>query len=125
MILVECMWDDVQLCEIVFIANGMKHYRVDEELPHGVRPKVIEAIRVLLQNGLIQAGFPPALDAKEQVWKYLSLPPADTIAYIEREWDKLGHHPSLGDVIWFTATEAGAQLAQEILAAGHNNVSVN
>ncbi len=125
MILVECALDDVQLCEVIFRVNGLQHYRRDEVLPPGVRPKVIEIIRDLLQEKLIQAGFPPTIEAKEQVWTFLSLPPVETIDYIEREWDNLGHNPSLGDVIWFKATEAGKQLAQQILASQNDNTSAS
>lgn len=121
MILVECARDDVQLCEVIFRVNGLQHYRQDEVLPPGVRRKVIEIIRDLLQEKLIQAGFPPAIEAKEQIWTSLSLPPAETIDYIEQEWDHLGHNPSLGDVIWFKATDAGEQLARQILAAPNDN----
>lgn len=121
MILIECAEDDVQLCNVIFRVNGLRHYRRDEELPPGVRQKVIEIVRDLLQENLIRAGFPPSIEAKEQVWTYLSLPPAETIDYIQREWDGLGHNPSLGDVIWFTATEAGEQLAQQILASQNDN----
>ncbi len=123
MILVECALDDVQLSEVIFRVNGLQHYRRDEVLPPEVRQKVMEIIRDLLQEKLIQAGFPPAIEAKEQVWTDLSLPPAETIDYIEREWNNLGHNPSLGDVIWFKATELGEQLAQEILAVRKDNAS--
>jgi hypothetical protein len=125
MVLVECALDDVQLCEIVYRANDLQHYRRDEALPARVRQKVIEIIQDLLQEKLIRAGFPPALEANEQVWTYLSLPPTETIEYIEREWDNLGHNPSLGDIVWFRATDAGEQLAQEILSSRNDKVSAS
>jgi hypothetical protein len=121
MILIECAEDDVQLCEVIFLVNGLQHYRRDEVLPPEVRRKTLEIIRDLLQEKLIRAGFPPPIEAKEQVWTYLSLPLAETVDYIEKEWDNLGHNPSLGDVIWFKATDAGEQLVKVIHAKDNHH----
>ena len=80
-----------------------------EQLPTWVQSKTIEVIGDLLRKGLIEVGnpngptFEPISDSLEE-----------TIAFIEREWDKLGKTPNIGDLCWVRATSAGEQLAREL-----------
>jgi hypothetical protein len=42
-----------------------------------------------------------AIDKGFQPW---AVSPEEAIETIQREWDKLGHDPDLGDIAWFTVT---------------------
>ena len=110
-VLLLCADYDTGLWEIIRKVNGAsysKYHVVSTE----VRRKTIEIVRDLLQNGLIQPGSPNAPEFQAR------FPPLEgVIDFIEREWDRLGRTPNLGDIIWFTATEAGEQMAQQILTS--------
>jgi hypothetical protein len=107
-ILAECAYDDVGLWAIVWDVN-QGPYGSEARLPEWVRQKTIETIRDLLQSGLIEAGNPNG-----PKFQSVSSSVDETIAYIEREWDRLGRAPNIGDVCWFRATPAGEQLAHEL-----------
>ena len=77
--------------------------------PKWVRRKVIEVIRDLLDNQLIEAGNPNGPN-----FQPLFSTTNEIIRYIEQEWDGLGRTPNIGDVCWFRATPAGEKLDQEL-----------
>jgi len=108
-ILVECASDDVGLWEIIARVNHEGYSKFDI-LP-GVREKTLEIIRDLLSAGLVYAGF-PRNDGKN--FEISPMSPNQTMKHIESEWDKLGHMPTLGDIIWFRATPNGKKIATEI-----------
>lgn len=67
-----------------------------------LRKQTIKLIKPLLNNQLIQAG--QFSISKFEIW---SISSKATINRIEKEWDELGHEPSISDIVWFIATEKG------------------
>jgi len=85
-----------------------------DTLPEWVRPKTLEAIRYLLQSGLIEAGNFEHEDSGSYKFQPMLLPVDEVIRYIEREWDELGRTPNISDICWFIATSLGKQLANDL-----------
>lgn len=107
MILALCAEDHVGLWFV--IAHVEDFYRGDDRAL--IRAKTLGVLRELLDAGLVHAGN-PALDGNAFLsW---NLSPEETVARISREWNELGHDPSIGDIVWFTATAAGERLAVEV-----------
>ncbi|PSF35571.1 hypothetical protein C7H19_16325 [Aphanothece hegewaldii CCALA 016] len=96
-ILIECAEDYVGLWSIVWeFRNSGSETDVSE-----VRRKTIKLIEELLNDKLIEAGnF--TKDGNFEVWK---LPSTEIISQIKAEWDALGRYPSIGEIVWFVATE--------------------
>lgn len=107
-ILTECADDDVGLWSIIWRVN-QGPYASDAKLPEWVRQKTIQIVRDLLQDQLVEAGNPNG-----PKFQQLSSSVNETIAFIEREWDRLGKTPNIGDICWFRATRAGEKLAREL-----------
>ena len=103
-LLIECSDDYLGLWSIIWlIRRKLKNANSDQ-----VRRETLGIIRTLLDDGLIQAGFPTPAGGFEP-W---SLSPAETIRRIELEWDLLGREPNIGDIAWFTAADKGQEKFQ-------------
>ncbi|MFA6317359.1 MAG: hypothetical protein WC943_08065 [Elusimicrobiota bacterium] len=81
------------------------YYRGDNEAV--IRTKTLAVLGDLMRTGFIKAGKPTQDGISFVAWE---LSPKEAIARIEKEWRSLGHAPSLGDIVWFTATPAGTRL---------------
>lgn len=77
--------------------------QMKSEDPKSVRDMTIKVIAELLRQGFIKAGI-PRISGQFEEW---GLNPEQTIGRIEEEWDKLEAEPNIGDIVWFTTTEAG------------------
>jgi hypothetical protein len=84
-------------------------YRGDDT--NAIRTKTLEVVKNLLKAELISAGQ-PAQDGRSFVpWTGV----VDTaVERIRKEWDALGHEPSIGDIVWFAATPAGNRLLAQL-----------
>lgn len=100
LILTLCTEDHVGLWFI--IPHIKDFYRGDDA--KSIRARTLEVLQNLLDSGLIQAGHPTPDNAGFVAW---DISPDATIARITREWGALAHEPSIGDIVWFTATPAG------------------
>lgn len=80
---------------------------VEEELslddPDEVREETLGIVSDLLEAGLIRPGF-PTRDGGFEPW---ALSAEAALARIVRGWNELDHEPTLGDIVWFEATEKG------------------
>ncbi len=107
--LAECTDDYVGLWSLIRrIRFGLK--QLD---PQKVREITIALITELLEEGLIKAGIPKMTGALEE-WR---LSAERTVERIQDEWNKLGVEPNMGDIVWFTTTEAGDIKAKEYQSA--------
>ena len=86
---------------------------VTKESNESVRNQSITEIRYMLENGWLAIGTPIDKDGKV-VFQLFSLSVDEAIAFIEREWNKLGRLPNIGEICWFRATPKGRQLAIEL-----------
>ena len=77
------------------------------------RKKTLKLIEELLVDGLIQAG----MFTEEGDFELWNLSPVATLARTVTEWDKLESDPSIGDIVYFTATEKGQQVANTLQKA--------
>jgi len=104
-VLIETTEDDVGLWSIHW------HYRESgrETDKSNTRRETLELVKDLLEEELIQAG--QFKDGDFELW---NLSPTETIARIETEWDALQRDPTLGDIVWFIATEKGEQEAKKL-----------
>ena len=75
------------------------------------RKQTIKLIEELLSEGLVKAG---TFDEKAR-FEFWDLSVRETIARIESEWDALVRKPSIGDIVWFVATEKGKREAEKLL----------
>lgn len=100
----ECSVDYVGLWEVI----SHVEYETKQSDPQTVRETVMVLITKLLREGLIKAGAPKDTGGFV-AWQ---LSPEETVKRIHDEWNALGREPDLGDIVWFTTTEAGdAQVA--------------
>lgn len=98
-LLTECSVDYVGLWEVMaHVEYGLKHSN-----PQEVRELTMKLVGELLHEGLIKAGDPKDTGGFV-AWK---LSPEETVKRIRDEWNALGREPNLGDIVWFTTTEAG------------------
>ena len=100
-LLLECYDDHVGLWAIIWV------FREELQVADlGERRRMtMEIVRYMLGTGLVQAGFPTSDSTGFNPW---DTSPTETIARIESEWDKLGHEPNIGDIVWFTAKDEHA-----------------
>lgn len=98
-LLTESSLDYVGLWEaITHVEHALKHTN-----PQTVREVTMQLIGELLHKGLIKAGAP-----NDTGWFVAwQLSPEEAVKRIRDEWNALGHEPNLGDIVWFTTTEAG------------------
>lgn len=109
-LLAECKEDHVGLWEVVwstrFLLNreeppgGDKDHAAQED----VRRMTLRVLKELLEEGLVQAGFPAPDGRGFQPWP---MPPSEVVARVQSEWDALGREPNIGEIAWFTTTVAG------------------
>ena len=95
----ECYDDYVGLWSLI---RRIKLQTKNED-PKSVRDMTISLIAEFLRQGFIKAGI-PRISGEFEEWE---LSPEKTIERIQEEWDKLGAEPNMGDIVWFTTTEAG------------------
>ena len=105
-ILVTCSDGDVGLWEIIWKIHGGP-YASGATLPEEIRRSTIRIVGDLLSENLIQAGFPQVQRDGTVIFQPLSRSTAETVTYIEKEWDNLGRTPNIGDIVWFKVTDAG------------------
>jgi len=107
-VLLACSEDDVGLWEIIrFVEWALPAASATE-----IKEKVFETVLALLKAGLIDAGL-PVPECPTFVFKSWNLQPEEAIERIHREWDQLGHKPTLGDIVWFVSTMAGDRILAE------------
>jgi hypothetical protein len=104
-LLKECADDDVGL----WFAIAPIEDAIGEDYPLKVRTLTLEIVEDLLHDELIMAGFPIYNAEGVLVFDTWNLSVKDTIARINKEWDELGREPTLGEIVWFVATEKGIE----------------
>lgn len=111
-VLAICAHDDVGLWRIIVRVDREK--RLVMPLPKEVRQVAVEAIRVLLEMGLIEAGNPNGPT-------FAAIPgtPTAVVALIQQGLDDLEEPIGPGDVCWFRATPAGKELAHDLDLKGY------
>jgi hypothetical protein len=77
-----------------------------EKEPIEIRRKTLETIKSLLEEELIQ----PGMFNQAGVFELWNLIPKRALERIESEWDALGREPTLGEIVWFVATEKGEEM---------------
>jgi len=110
LLLILCSEDDVGL----WFAMTPVEDDFEEATPSEIREKTLEVIFDLLEAGLIKAGVPEYDDKGKLYFKTWPLTANETIKRINIEWDNLGHEPMIGEIVWFTSTEKGDDLASII-----------
>ncbi len=98
-LLTECRVDYVGLWEVI----SHVEYETGQSDRRMVREIAMALIAQLLQEGLIKAGAPNDTGGFIE-WE---LSPEEAVRRINDEWTALGREPNLGDIVWFTSTEAG------------------
>jgi hypothetical protein len=77
--------------------------RVKDATPENLRSQVRETTLTILSNlfsnHLIQAG---TFTTEGDFVKW-NISPEEVLERIKHEWQRLGHEPDIGDVVWFTA----------------------
>ena len=68
-----------------------------------IRATCLKILSDLLDGGYISAGI-PTRDGCFDCW---DMSVAQTMDRIKREWEQLGRKPSIGDIVWFSATLGG------------------
>lgn len=71
----------------------------------GGRSSVVEGTLSLIRRLLVEGDVVAGQFHRNEFHEW-GMPVEDIIAKIEREWAQLGHEPTGGDVVWFTASEA-------------------
>lgn len=95
----ECQQDHVGLWEIL---NAVQFDLGSKDLGE-TRAMTLRLIRSLLQVRGMQVGR-PAPDGRHFVaW---NLSPEQAVSRIEREWVAMGREPGIGEVAWFTSSDA-------------------
>lgn len=90
--------DYLGLWEVVTIAR--------EHEPHIQRKDILGSLEFLLLKELIEAGWPGDGEFLRRGGTAEFI-----IQWIAREWQKLGHDPQMGEVIWFNNTAKGDSVA--------------
>ncbi len=92
-----------------------------EKNAESVKQKVLGLILYLLKNKFIIAGV-PSRDGRFVRWEGDAM---DIIHTIKSEWDKLGHKPDIGDIVWFTSTKAGEEELKRLQKIAETKREVN
>jgi hypothetical protein len=83
-----------------------------EEDPRLVSPPAaLRVLKPLLEEGLIQAGFPTSDSRSFEPWR---MPVEMILERILLEWKILGREPTVGEVVWFTTTNKGNSLEENL-----------
>jgi hypothetical protein len=93
------------------ITSIITNFNYSDVLPNWVRQETIRTIRELMEMGVIEAGV---IDPDNDKFKPFNFTVAETIAFIEQEWDKLDKAPTIGDICWLSATDLGEKIAREL-----------
>jgi hypothetical protein len=77
--------------------------QVRRAYPHGcpeeIRKTTLALIKLLLQVGSVEAGFPTEDGRGFVSW---DIEPYGVVTRIGAEWKKLGKEPTIGEIAWFT-----------------------
>lgn len=79
-----------------------------------VRAITLSLVADLLRSGLWQAGYPAPNGSDFEAW---TVSPGEILARIEGEWRLLERQPTIGEIVWFTTTEAGDRAARMLRSA--------
>lgn len=105
-LLIECAEDYVGLWSVI---NEVGSFLKETDALN-VREKTLAILTELLEAELIQAGFPTPDSRGFEQWRISA---KDVIDRIGRAWDALGREPNIGEIVWFTSTEAGDRKLRE------------
>jgi hypothetical protein len=97
----ECHEDVVGLWSVVWDV----HHRMPKASERERRDIALRIISDLLTTNQIWAGHPTG-DGRGFI--YWDVGPTDAMKRINDEWDRLGHEPNVGEVVWFTAKQKQA-----------------
>ncbi len=107
-ILLECAEDHVGLWSVISEIQVAAKKNID---PATVQRRTLNALRPLLEAGLVQAGHPAPGGREFVAWP---IPASEAIERIKRQWDTLGREPNIGDIVWFTTTDKGDHVVREM-----------
>jgi len=98
--------DFFQECKEDYVGLWVLSRRLQEEgiAATQVKPSVMQIIKHALVARKIVAG--EFIEKKFTVWSHS---PAECIQRIDREWEKLGRNPNIGEIAWFTTNEMNEQ----------------
>lgn len=82
--------------------------------PRTVREEVLTLVRKLLEEGLVEAGFP----TREGGFAPEDAEAPELLERISGEWDELNREPDIGDIVWFKLTDKGRRHARKLDTAG-------
>ncbi len=72
--------------------------------PATVRAATLDLLRRLLQHQGVEVGFPKANGREFVAW---NLSVEDTLHEVERQWDRLGRAPDIGEILWLNLDRSG------------------
>ncbi|WP_254563963.1 hypothetical protein [Oscillatoria sp. HE19RPO] len=110
-LIVEGTEDYVGLWEIIYNVRE----RFPQANPHEIRLMTIEAIREVLETGLMQIGMFESVEGNNLEYQIWDFSIDSIINRIEKEWNELGRTPNIGDIAWLITTKKGEQKAKNIL----------
>jgi hypothetical protein len=94
----ECHDDVVGLWSVIWDVRSSLPNASERE----ARDVALRIVSDLLTSKQIWAGHPTS-DGRGFV--YWNISPIDAIKRISDEWDRLGHEPNVGEIVWFTAKQ--------------------
>jgi hypothetical protein len=105
--LIDCHEDSIGLWLFIGIVEDNLDISGEE-----LKEATLSIILELLEEGLIQAGFPRERDGffEQKIGK-----PKDLVDDIKKKWNELGREPTIFDIIWFYITEKGTKTLMELL----------
>jgi len=108
--------DVIQASEAAYVSTYTIGAKTDTE----VRESTVEAVRLLLQRGLMEIGdivsvrCPQAREGHILDVASWGLSPPEAAARVDREWRALGRRPNLGELFWLRNTALGNQMGQSL-----------
>ncbi len=97
----ECREDVVGLWAVIWDVRN----RLPKASEVERRDIALRIVYDLLSSKQIWAGYPTS-DGRGFV--YWSVTPTDAMNRITDEWNRLGHEPNIGEIVWFTAKQKQA-----------------
>lgn len=105
-VLLEGVEDYVGFWEIIKAIRRRHPTSPDEE----IRTATLHLIGGLLVAGYLRPGTPTRAGGFIQ-W---DLPVEEALSRIDAEWRSLGRDPDIGEIVWFTTTDSGKRIVQEV-----------
>jgi hypothetical protein len=87
-----------------YIISYFRH-DLNVEDPVERRRLTMQMVEELLASGHLQAGYYDPSATSPTGWRAWSLSPAEVLARIKAEWDRLGREPNIGDIVVFYAVD--------------------